>query len=75
MYYFSSACLVLIKVMNFMVEEILYGLIFLLIGIICIHLGKSEPKDKKDPFLVRISLLTIGFFSVLSAFYLFFKAL
>lgn len=56
-------------------ENFLYASLLFLVGVISLKLRKEERVDWKDPYLVRISLLVIGIFSVLISIYLFIKSI
>jgi hypothetical protein len=57
------------------VEELLYGFMMLLIGVIAFMFGNRAPATKHDPFLLKISQYGLGVVSLLIALYLIVKAI
>jgi len=57
-----------------MKEELFFAIVFLIAGVAAILIGRDEPTDKNDPYLVKISLLAGGVFSIIISIYLLFKA-
>lgn len=57
-----------------MSDEIIYGLVFLLMGLITLLWSKNATKSKGDPFLIKIIFIGGGIFCFLVAIYLFIKS-
>ena len=55
-------------------EEILYSLVFLLMGLVSILCYRNSEPDKKDPYLIRPTFLILGILSIISSIYLLVKA-
>lgn len=58
-----------------MAENLVYSVLFLLIGAIGIIWAQSAPRTKGDPFAIKISQYTIGIVAVLAGLYLLIKAI
>ena len=59
---------------NEMSDELIYSLIFLLMGLISILWYRTSNTDKKDPFLIKPTFLILGIFCILISLYLLVKA-
>ncbi len=58
-----------------MAENLVYSILFLLIGTIGIIWAHSAPKTKDDPFAIKISQYTMGIVAVLAGLYLLIKVI
>jgi hypothetical protein len=58
-----------------MEEDLVYSILFLLMGAIGIIWAQSAPKTQGDPFAIKISQYTMGIVAILAGLYLLFKAL
>ncbi len=58
-----------------MAENLVYSVLFLLIGTIGIIWAQSAPKSKGDPFAIKISQYTMGILAVLVGLYLLIKVI
>lgn len=56
-------------------DEIIYSLVFLLLGLVSILSYRNSKTDKKDPFLIKPTFLCLGILSIISSIYLLIKAL
>ena len=56
-------------------EELIYSILFFLIGAIAIIWARNAPKTRGDPFIIKISQYTMGIVSVLVGLYLLFKVI
>lgn len=58
-----------------MIENLIYSIVFLLIGAIAIIWAQSAPKTKGDPFAIKISQYTMGIVAVVAGLYLLLKVI
>lgn len=58
-----------------MIDDLIYSLVFLLVGMIAVLWSKSAPKTKGDPFLIKIGFISSAATCFFAAIYLFIKFL
>lgn len=56
------------------VDNLIYSLIILLIGLTSIQSYRTMKTNWKDPYLIKPTFLMLGVFSILIALYIFIKA-
>ena len=56
-----------------MIEELIYSILFLLMGAIALIWAKRAPKTRDDPFAIKVSQYTMGIISILAGLYLLFN--
>jgi uncharacterized membrane protein len=55
-------------------DEIIYALVFLLLGLVSILSYRNSETDKKDPYQIKSTFLILGILSILCSIYLLVKS-